>query len=155
MHALMLVVQASLALPLVASSAPARERPILIEVEELPASEIRQIVQNGRTAEGSVPFSLSVERAEGGKGGTAIALALADHRFEAVRLDYLPFESVNRNSISIHSRNYPHGRVLRVHLRYGRPAPRCRVGDDGRGKVSITYRVGSAPEIVHRMPARC
>ena len=155
MHALMLVVRASLALPLVASSAPARERPILIEVEELPGSEVRQVIQNGRTAEGSIPFNLSVERADAGKGGSAITLALADHHFEAIRLDYLPFESVDWNGISIHSRNYPDGRVLRVHIRYGRPAARCRIGDDGRGKVSITYRVGFAPEIVHRMPARC
>lgn len=155
MHALILFALAALVPPDSSSDATSEERPILIWVEELPRGELRQISLGGTTADGTADFRLSMEKSKAPLQGSTIGLRVGRHRFEQIRLSYLPFDSVDLRRITTYSRVYPHGRVFRVRIRYGEPAPDCRIGDDGSGQVAITYRIGHEPEIDHLPPARC
>ncbi|HEX6377210.1 MAG TPA: hypothetical protein VFZ91_15970 [Allosphingosinicella sp.] len=143
-------------MPASPSSDPATgERTILVRVEEMPRSGLKRIMQEGSTADGTATFKLSIKKLQAPSGGSAVDLTVGQHRFDTVRLTNLPFEDVDFGRVTTHSRIYPHGRVFRVHIRYGDRSPHCQIGDDGSGHVSITYRKDAAPEIDHRPPAKC
>jgi hypothetical protein len=137
------------------ASEPPSEIPIIVDVEELPGDLLDEIVLRGRTYDRKTTFELSLQKSLRGPGQTEIHLTVGRRRFERLHLAYLPFDSVDVASITTHSRLSPDGRVFRVRLRYGAPAPHCQIGDDGRGKVTITYVGGRAPQVDHSAPAIC
>jgi hypothetical protein len=131
------------------------DRPIIVDVEELPAGHLAAVILKGTFSEGDVNFKLTVTKSVAPMQGTGVELSTGRSRFEKLNLTYLPFESIDVGRISTHSKAYAYGRVFRVRLRYGEPNQGCQIGDDGRGKVTITYLAGRRPEVTHRPPITC
>src|SRR5829696_1122983 len=104
MHALILPIFVALGVTEAGGQAPAEERTILVEVEELPKDEVRQLVQTGNTADGALPFTLSAEKSRAPQAGTEIRLTLGRYKFDAVYLTDLAFDPLHPPSLSSHSR---------------------------------------------------